>query len=66
MCECVKEVNKKLNEAGHNTQVKLPMMMGGGAERPIVVAEKADSDIRKKPISVFASFCPFCGDKLSA
>ena len=66
MCDCIKTVDEKLNEAGHNTRIKLPLMIGGGAERPMVETEKADRDVRKKPISVFATFCPFCGDKLSA
>lgn len=66
MCDCIETVDKKLKEAGHNTTIKLPLMLGGGAARPMVVTEKADSDIRKKPISVFATFCPFCGDKFNA
>ena len=65
MCECIENVDKKLTEAGHNTKIKMPMLMLSGTPRPRVTTEKADPDIRKRPIDVFCSFCPFCGESFS-
>jgi len=65
MCECIETVNEKLLEAGHNTKIKMPMLMLSGTARPRVVTEKSDTDVRKRPIDVFASFCPFCGVALN-
>ncbi|WP_439392580.1 hypothetical protein ACRQ5Q_24470 [Bradyrhizobium sp. PMVTL-01] len=54
----MKEVNEKLAE--HNTKIELPLI---GRQQPFVSTIKLDDKKRGKPILVFASFCPFCGEK---
>lgn len=67
MCDCVETINEKLAEAGLNTRIKVPMLLSNdlkvGAKKLQVVTEKADVSVRKHPVSVFTSFCPFCGEK---
>ena len=60
MCECIKNINKKLLDANLNTKLKTPFTMSD-TSKCVVGTEKADINTRKKPTTVFASFCPFCG-----
>ena len=64
MCDCIKNVSEKLKE--HNTALKLPLLLDGGPDRVLIETQKADSKNRKKPMNLFASFCPFCGEKYTA
>lgn len=70
MCDCIDTVNKKLIEAGKNTRISASIFLSfDGSEPPRkvnITTEKADKDNRKKPISLFASYCPFCGTAYSA
>lgn len=67
MCDCIKGVNSSLLEAGHNTQIQVPITLstsksgGFGISKTLVATEKANTELRKKPIKLFASYCPFCG-----
>ncbi len=58
MCECIAKVDGFLAE--HNTKIELPW---AGPQRPFVLTMKADEKKRGKPKMMFASFCPFCGEK---
>jgi hypothetical protein len=58
MCECIKEVNNHLSQ--YNTRILIPMI---GPQRPFVETEKVSERVRGKPKRMFASFCPFCGEK---
>ena len=62
MCECIKTVNDNLSSANINTRIKVPFTMGD-VSKCVVATEKEDSNNRKKPKTIFASFCPFCGEK---
>ncbi len=62
MCECISTVNEHL--AKHNAQLLLPMfVVRGSTQRPFVETTKLDEKKRGKPPAMFATFCPFCGEK---
>ncbi len=61
MCDCVKKTNALL--AQYNTRLVLPMI---GPQRVLIETTKADNQKRGKPASMFASFCPFCGERYQA
>lgn len=66
MCDCIERVNEKLKEANMNTVIDLPLIISGnrfGVGRCCVETRKLDEKNRKKPVSLFATFCPFCGVK---
>jgi hypothetical protein len=58
MCDCIKSTNEYL--AQHNTKITIPWL---GTQRPFVQTEKIDGKKRNKPMMLFASYCPFCGEK---
>jgi hypothetical protein len=58
MCDCIQDVNKFLAE--HNTKIEMPWF---GPQRPFVQTMKVDEKRRGKPRMMFASCCPFCGEK---
>lgn len=68
MCDCIELINDKLEEANTNTVLDIPMTLSMSsddikADRTTVTTRKKDSMARKKAQKVFASYCPFCGDK---
>jgi len=58
MCNCISEVNKMLAE--RNAQLVIPIF---GPQRPFVETDKIETKKRGKPPRMFATFCPFCGEK---
>lgn len=58
MCDCIETVQTLL--AKYNTQLVLPIF---GPQRLFVETMKLDDKKRGKPKSMFASFCPFCGEQ---
>jgi len=70
MCDCVETVNEKLKEKKLNTKIKVPLLLDSGMNctgvKVQIVTEKENSDVRKKPVAVFSSFCPFCGEAYQA
>jgi hypothetical protein len=68
MCNCIELSEKALIEHGdNNTALAIPIVFHtDGKEHPTrltVGTEKRDPDKRQKPATIFASFCPFCGEK---
>lgn len=68
MCDCINEVNKKLAEKNLNTVIDVPFLMDddmnvSSKRKASIVTAKADKSVRKKPVSLFAAFCPFCGEE---
>jgi hypothetical protein len=61
MCDCIETANKHLAE--FNTKIELPMWTSSGTRRPFVQTVKFDEKKRVKPRAMFASYCPFCGEK---
>jgi len=58
MCNCIEETGAKLKE--HNVGLMFNLF---GPSRLCVGTYKIDSKKRGKEPLVFASFCPFCGEK---
>lgn len=61
MCDCITRVNEHLAE--FNTTIELPMWTSSGKLTPFVQTVKIDSGKRGKPKLMFASCCPFCGER---
>ena len=67
MCNCIEEINKRLEEMqpDNNTKLDIPITfsLSGkfGIQRVRVQTTKRDTYNRKKPISIQAAYCPFCG-----
>ena len=65
MCNCIKEINKKLEEMTENTILDIPFNFGFDGkiriDRVQIKTMKRDERIRKKSINVQPSYCPFCG-----
>jgi hypothetical protein len=60
---CFKDINEKLKQ--YNTRLAVNIDVSGQNRELIQVATvKADIDVRKKPSTMFASHCQFCGVKL--
>ena len=63
MCDCVRKMNEAL--AGRNGKITQGFSYQDGELRLLptfVCVEKIESR-KKKPPSIIASFCPFCGEK---
>lgn len=60
MCSCIETINADLAARAMNTKVELPLI---GPQKAMVRTAKADEKARKKPAILFASHCPFCGEK---
>lgn len=68
MCDCAKDVDKQLLERGTNTRLAFAMQITkemGVRSVLLVGVEKIDKSKRKPAMLVFATFCPFCGEKLN-
>jgi hypothetical protein len=70
MCDCIEKINKALDEQGTNTMLNIPIILNRNADNVLssaarvkIVTYKRDDSIRKGPFSMFASYCPFCGEK---
>jgi hypothetical protein len=61
--DCVKRVNDQLRE--YNTRLASAISFSQ-PERELIALEtvKADPFVKKKPVVMYASHCPFCGVKL--
>lgn len=61
--KCFTEMNDLLRK--HNGMLAVAIDFSGkGRELIALSVEKADAKVRKKPPSLFATYCPFCGVKL--
>lgn len=63
MCGCIDQANEHLAE--FNTKIELPIWTSSGRRAPFVQTMKIDEKKRGKPKMIFASCCPFCGEKYS-
>ena len=62
---CVANTDALLAE--HNTRLAVAIDFSGkGRELIQIATAKADDKVRRKPIAMFASYCPFCGVKLNS
>lgn len=51
MCNCIDEINKKLQDAGHNTRIGVTLNFMTGITYAAIHTVKADPNSRKKPIA---------------
>lgn len=71
MCDCIKQINESFksskNIVAQNTKIghvhKFELPKNNNTESVMIVTEKINSQLRIKPITLFASYCPFCGQK---
>ena len=71
MCDCIEKINEALEKQGTNTMLDIPIVLNRvdtenvleSAARVKVTTCKRDSSSRKQPMQMFASYCPFCGEK---
>lgn len=63
MCSCIEKVDEMLAE--RNTRIMLPIMLGADqTTRPMIVTDQIERGRgKKKAAGMFASYCPFCGEK---
>lgn len=64
MCDCISTVNAKLKEQ-YGGKLKLGFQIDGGELRDFIpiATERLDGKRGKKPPTMIASHCPFCGEK---
>jgi len=62
MCDCIEEIDKMLSEKNCNSIVEVPMF---GPKRAIIRTMVDTPKRGAKPVAVFATFCPFCGEQYS-
>lgn len=62
---CFETVDAML--ATHNTQLTFPIMLTGDqTKRPMIETQQIETGRgKKKAVSMFATFCPFCGAALA-
>ena len=61
--KCIKEMNDMLAE--HNTRLAETIDFSGNKRELLQLSTvKFDEKVRKKPVTVFANYCPFCGTAL--
>lgn len=63
MCDCMDTLDAQLKAPQFNTKITRPMMYDGSQPRAIIVTEKNVKMLRKGPVAMFATYCPFCGTK---
>ena len=68
MCNCIELSTKALDETGRNTALNVPISVDfkNGklcTPRLTVGVVKKDESKREKPTLIFATYCPFCGEK---
>lgn len=61
--DCVRRIDEQL--AQHNTQISTAINFKSGELAIQVATSKLDQAKRGKPMSLYATFCPFCGTNLS-
>lgn len=62
MCECIELANKAL--AAKNTRVEHINILPDMSERIAIRTVKINERSRTGPVTLMATFCPFCGVKL--
>jgi hypothetical protein len=61
--DCVSRINEQLKV--HNTKIGWAYSLSTPPQELIpILTIKAEDSVRKKPMALYASFCPFCGVSL--
>jgi predicted HNH restriction endonuclease len=66
MCNCIEKINQKLDDEDTNTRVHIALSLSGQDDTIIVSTSKKDPKVRKKPVNILPTYCPFCGVKYNA
>lgn len=66
MCVCIEVVNDGMKLAHSNTAISTGIDITTGRERVIIATHKRNISDRKRPVTLYASFCPMCGEKWDA
>jgi uncharacterized protein (DUF1684 family) len=67
MCDCIEEINKRLEgmTPDNNTKLEIPFTWStngiSSVDKVRIVTCKRDDKVKKKPISIQPAYCPFCG-----
>ena len=67
MCNCIAEIQEALEKSGKNTMLDIPISFDPRtgvmhANKVTIAVCKRDNSKREKPIRLFPSHCPFCGE----
>lgn len=67
-CNCIQEIDAQLEKLSKNTVLDIPVSIlpithNLSVTRVSISTCKRDSKKRGKPVTVFASYCPFCGEE---
>ena len=64
MCDCVDKINDKMT--GTNQRIKRYWTLGDEVGEAIgIEVEKVNKSLRTKVSALFATYCPFCGEKIN-
>lgn len=68
MCDCIEKTQESLKTLGKNTQLVIPLVINRikgvpEIDRVVVATCKLDDRNKQKPITLLATYCPFCGEK---
>lgn len=67
MCDCVSRVNEGLKADNTRIALSVSIVNQSLVERLSIETELVEKRrVGKKPVRLFASYCPFCGEKLAA
>ena len=61
MCDCNQQMTSALKE--HNANLDIPMTISGHGSKVVIKTRKRDSKKRGSLPLLFATYCPFCGEK---
>lgn len=60
MCDCMAEIDQKLAEK--NTQISKAIVFRPPGERLMITTEIIAKKRGSRPVTLFATYCPFCGE----
>lgn len=63
MCDCIGTIDKLLADKGTNTQLVVGLNLKGGPSLAMLATRKVNRSQRKGPVSMYATYCPFCGQR---
>lgn len=63
MCDCIRTIDKLLADKGTNTQLVVGLSLKDGPSLATITTRKLDPSLRGKPVIMYATYCPFCGQK---
>lgn len=62
-CPCAEQVTEALRKQGHEPVLSFRLFAGETEARAVVATQRADGARARKPLTLVATFCPFCGSK---